>query len=282
MTIATFVEARPQVQLLLVLRLLVGNVLGQANGGLDVAAIVTSDASWLLASLAVYVLNGLSDVDGDRRNGSRRPLAAGRLSVGAATAMVGALSACALCLAVFRGPLAVLMLSAFLALGAAYSFGPFPLKDRALTASVTVGVACAVTYVFGAVAAQGTASGPTLVVVASGMGAWMLVAGNAKDFGDEEGDRLAGRRTLPLVLGDRRARLVLSVMVMILGASATAAGVTTRGADPLVLLIVAAVAMASVWWNADAARRRPRAAYQIFMWSQFAVNLALICGAPAA
>lgn len=277
----TFVEARPQVQGIVALRLVVGNVLGHGGALPDTGAVLLADVAWWSASAAIYVGNGLSDLVGDRRNGSLRPLAAGRLRVADAETAVVVLAGVALLSGAATGLGAVLAVAAFLVLGGAYSSGPRPLKERAAGASVTAGAAGAATPLFGALSVHGQLTGQ-VVVVASVLGLWMLVAGNAKDFGDEPGDRLAGRRTLPLVLGPARARRVLSVGVLVVGVLAVILAGAWPGVRSLALLGGAAVLMVAAWRLPGRPWRDPRTAYRVFMWSQVLVNLALICGRPTA
>ena len=95
-------ESRPPVQIVFLLRLVafaaavdgVGRLAGTGLLGL---------AGWSMIWMSVYVFNGVSDVDADRRNGSGRPIASGRLPVGTAAQAavllaVTGLGLCALCL----------------------------------------------------------------------------------------------------------------------------------------------------------------------------------------
>nr|BFE70725.1 hypothetical protein GCM10020092_040260 [Actinoplanes digitatis] len=58
------------------------------------------------------------------------------------------------------------------------------------------------------------------------MALWMAVGGVTKDLSDVRGDRLAGRRTLPILLGERRARRVMALV-----AGAVAGGFVVLAAD---------------------------------------------------
>jgi 4-hydroxybenzoate polyprenyltransferase len=270
-----FREARPQVQVVFLLRLVVGNCLGANGHEVDVGTLVQLDLSWFLASWFVYLVNGLSDIEGDRRNGSRRPLVQGLLSTRVAVCMSVGLAAGSMLIVSMSGLVNLLMVVAFLALGFVYSFGPRPSKNFALTASLTVGCAGFATFIFGAFA-SGHHVDLEIVLVAAVLGAWMLVAGNAKDFGDELGDRVAGRRTLPIVLGSRSARRVVTTAVTIVGSLAVVVGVRSPQLLPLALLLPSAVAMGVLALAAEIGCSSPRAACRIFTGSQYAVNIALI------
>src|SRR6478609_9228145 len=81
-----FLEGRPVVMGVFALRFVVGT---QLADGADWSSprLWLATASWLLAVWAVYLINGISDIGGDRLNGSSRPLASGRLAVGSASAI---------------------------------------------------------------------------------------------------------------------------------------------------------------------------------------------------
>src|SRR5229473_3171268 len=74
-------EARPSVLLITLLRFLAGAVLGAASGHGHghLMAMAGGAVTIELAIFSCYLLNGLMDLDEDRINGSRRPLARGAL-----------------------------------------------------------------------------------------------------------------------------------------------------------------------------------------------------------
>jgi 4-hydroxybenzoate polyprenyltransferase len=78
-----FLEARPAVQGIFLLRFLAGaSFAGSLSAGEVVNfALWTGVALWICATLSVYILNGVMAVEEDRINGSSRPVASGKLSV---------------------------------------------------------------------------------------------------------------------------------------------------------------------------------------------------------
>lgn len=82
-----FLEARPAVQGIFLLRFLAGASFAGSFSGGEVSnfALWTGVALWICATLSVYILNGIMDVEEDRINGSSRPVASGKLSVTHAT-----------------------------------------------------------------------------------------------------------------------------------------------------------------------------------------------------
>jgi 4-hydroxybenzoate polyprenyltransferase/chlorophyll synthase len=259
------------------IRFVAGAVLGDpqalASHGTRIAA---GAAAWCCLTFAVYLFNGACDVPEDRQNGSTRPIARGALPQRQAVAAAAACAAAGLVLAsMVPGtlPLAV----GLLVLGLAYSAGPYPLKRWPLTCAVVVSAAGILSYAAGDIAA-GAAVNPRLVAFAAAMSAWMIVGGLAKDLSDVAGDRSAGRRSLPVVLGEGPARLATAITALavagtfLLAARAfcptliTAAGGALAGAGAL-----SAVALTRLSRGPRRChRRRP---YRIFAITQYAIHL---------
>lgn len=142
-------------------------------------------------------LNDLADVAPDRVNrpAGARPLAAGRLTRHTAEGVVfsGALVGIAAA-ALVSGAQVALALGA-LAVMAVYS--PW-LKQRGLPGNVAVAVVAGLPLLYGALAVGAPAAGLVPWVLA----AWLHFARElVKDLEDEPGDRMAGRRTLPVRRG---------------------------------------------------------------------------------
>ncbi|HVQ92015.1 MAG TPA: UbiA family prenyltransferase [Mycobacteriales bacterium] len=271
----SWTEARPIVQVVFAVRFVVGWALAGAVAGMRPAVGL---AGWLLGVVAVYVLNGVTDVAGDRANGSCRPIAAGRLSVAEARAVTAAAGAGAVLTAAALGLPFLLLQLGFLAVGAAYSVAPFRLKDTTAGAAVAVVLLGFLTYLAGAVA---TGQQPTgiLLVFATAMSAWMGGVGAvAKDFSDVRGDAAAGRRTLVIRWGDRRARAAVSASAAAIGIGMLALVAWYPGLlGPAVAVALGAVAVLAVTLRpAPAATGPGRRPYRMFMLTQYAANLTVL------
>ncbi|GAA2266027.1 UbiA family prenyltransferase [Nonomuraea roseoviolacea subsp. roseoviolacea] len=225
-------EARPGVLAVSALRYLAGVALVlPAVPGPDPLTVLRGGLAWVLSIFAVYLFNGVTDVAEDRINGSGRPIARGELAprtAGVVAAVAGAAS-----LAVTAGlPRAMVwIIAANLVLGFLYSGPPWPLKDSCGGTVVVLCLSGLLSYLAGAVVAgsatvglaAGSATaqlvagavavGPAtvqLVVFAGAATCWMVLVGMpAKDLSDIPGDTAVGRRTLGVLLGERRARQVM-------------------------------------------------------------------------
>ncbi|HLU95979.1 MAG TPA: UbiA family prenyltransferase [Thermobifida alba] len=269
-------EARPAVQGIFQLRLLSGILIGA--GGLtavDWTIAVATALSWLLVTWSIYLINGVADQAEDVSNGSRRPIARGELDAATARRLAIVLGVCGLVAAASVSGLLLALAWLLLAVGWAYSTGPRPLQRTIAGVQLCVISGGLFTYLAGAHAADASLT-PTLLVFAAAMSAWMGVGGLAKDLSDVVGDRRAGRRTLPVLRGERTARAAVTV-----AASAVAAGFLAGAlAFAPVLLAAAAATLAGAtalgvaalgpWSRAGLAT--PRLPYRIFMVTQYSVH----------
>ncbi|WP_085368906.1 UbiA family prenyltransferase [Leifsonia sp. NCR5] len=268
----SYTEARPIVLWVFNLRFLVGGMLA-FGGEIPVLKAVGGGASWFLAVWVVYLVNGISDIAGDRANGSHRPLASGALTTNAAGSWCVVLAVASLAIAVHVTLVFVLLVVLMLTLGLAYSLGAHAAKKWAVPALAVAASGGLLTYLAGAEAFHGTipSAVPVFAVV---MALWIAVVGHAKDFGDAVGDRIAGRRTLPIVLGERAARLAVATGSAAIGGL----GVLAAALNPALLSLAAlgpcavAVSGLSIAGRGQD-RRAQRRPYRAFMVSQYTVNL---------
>ncbi|WP_336087712.1 UbiA prenyltransferase family protein [Nocardia sp. SSK8] len=257
-------EARPVVLGMFLLRLVVG--VAQGTGITTASALVLT--GWMALVTAVYLMNGLSDLTGDIANGSRRPLAAGELSVETARTAVGVLTVAGLLCCAAAGVTQFLLAVVFSALGAGYSYGP-KFKERTSSASFAAGAGIALTYL--AMWSVDPHS-LTIVLVDIAVAGWVSLCCAVKDFSDVHGDRLAGRRTWPVRFGERRAAQLISALSISFAAALCALGVFVAAVLPVaaVLLVGALVVAVRALTGTD-----PRAPYRAFMVTQLAANACL-------
>lgn len=234
---------------------------------------------WTLLVVAIYVFNGVTDLAADQANGSLRPVATGELSTRSALAWSAALAVAGVGLCGVAGIGELCIAIAMIVLGWAYSAGP-SLKSSPTGFALVIGLGAALTYLAGRVAAGGLTA--TSLATYGSVAGWVGLCCAAKDFSDVEGDRAAGRRTWPVLLGARRAALLVAVLA-IAGATAIALAahadhLPSMTAVPLALgsITLGVSALASAQASDRRTRRRP---YRAFMATQYATNLALLLAA---
>ncbi len=274
----SFEEARPIVQLIFAARFAVGGAfLLATTHDLNLLLALTGQIAWLFAAWAVYLYNGLTDRIEDQANGSSRPIATGKLEATTATYICAALATGGLLIGSLVSLQFAALIVGMLALGALYSAGHTPLKSFPVLGLATAGGGVFLTYVAGGYAYTGHLE-PSLLLIATVMALWTVAAGNTKDFGDIEGDREAGRKSLPILLGIPRAAAFTSTASCAVAALALLVGILVPLAIPLWMLIpgsvVIAVRLRSI--DPDQSRQLLRRGYRSFMQSQYAANIGLL------
>jgi len=269
-------EARPAVQAVFTLRVVVAATAAVGPTGLLRLRTMVLISSWLALTLAVYVFNGVTDVAADRCNRSSRPLATGSLAPRTA-----AFAACAMATAGVLGcaladSLALIPAGLFLALGWAYSAGP-RFKAHPCGFAIVIGLGAALAY-----SAGWTLHPIRLASLAAeaAIATWVGMCCAAKDFSDIDGDRHDGRRTWPVVLGPDRAALVVGVAAMgtAVAALAFAVGAPTVLPAAVVLLLGSTVLVSrlrSCVRNAHDGRDSGRRPYRAFLATQYAANVSV-------
>jgi 4-hydroxybenzoate polyprenyltransferase len=241
--------------------------------------------SWSAATVFAYLLNGVMDVDEDRANGSRRPIAAGLLPREAALRVCALLVAASVLLGrLFGGPVFLAALVAYLVCGYAYSAPPFECKRTSGGTVFTVTLLGLLTYAAGTVGSGPLAAASAAsVVLAVAMTLWMCCVGAlAKDLSDVTGDASAKRRTMAVRRGAPRTRRVIAVNALSVAVLFTAAA--WRWAPALLPVAVtvtgsAVVVAALALWPRlvdTSTRLRRRRPYRAFMATQFAAHLLAI------
>jgi 4-hydroxybenzoate polyprenyltransferase len=278
-------ETRPGVQLLYAIRFLTGAALGilTSNGSVR-PSLVIGLAAWTLGTMAVYLVNGVMDVSEDRVNGSRRPIASGALGVSSARLIVAGLALLSLVLSLLLPLRATLMVLALLLLGWFYSGPPLFAKRHPVGASASLILTGLAAYAAGYFSAGGGRPSQEVIILALAMSLGMgLVGVPVKDLSDVEGDRLAGRRSWPVMWGESGARLaiccvalagaaVFLVSAIVWAPAMIAAAVVTA----IGFAVIAVVVMTPLSHGPRSSRRR---AYRIFMVTAYCAHLAAVLGA---
>lgn len=266
------VESRPSVQLIVALRYLAAASLTGSLAWSHSPALL----AWVMATMAIYLVNGVSDLSGDRANGSTRPLASGRLSESVTRGAIVACAAFSIVVAASVGIALLVLNLGYLALGVYYSVGPDPAKNSSLATSVVVALGGLMTYA-AAHSVSDASLTHSLVIVALAMSAWMVLGSVVKDLPDLEGDKQNGRRTLAVTKGQTAARRAAAVLAFVIVGVTSAAVVVTGTAH---LWWWALVLGAGGLWLAGTALRgsEPSSPYRAFMTTQQLSHAILVIG----
>lgn len=272
--LAVLEEARPKVLVIGGLRFAAGALL--SGGLLFSVTMLTGLTAWVLLTIAVYVLNGLTDIVADRTNGSTRPVASGRLSVraGRAAVWVSMLSAVALSLTVSWAFAAHLIIA--LVLGVRYSTGARPAKASSTGAFLTVVAGGLLTYHAGLLAGGGSMT-VAYVVFSTSLSLWIGVGSIAKDLTDIDGDRAAGRHTLAVVRGATTAAAcsagaAVAIAVGLLWASTGEYSTAAHLRLTAIVIVLGTTVLTLI--SMDVIQRHW--AYRTFMYTQFVAHGSLL------
>ncbi|MBT2510099.1 UbiA family prenyltransferase [Streptomyces sp. ISL-98] len=237
--------------------------------------------AWFCAIFYTYLYNGCTDSREDRLNGSLRPIAVGALPERTALFIARCSFAVALLAGALVGQGMLLLVSALLLLGHAYSAPGLALKNRTSAAMAVVLVSGILTYCAGPVALGATGRLTDLIVLSVAMSLWMaLVGAVAKDLSDIAGDAAVGRRTWAVTLGEKRTRALIAAGALAVGcgfAAATALWAPDLAPAAVVVLVggagVAVVTLGQRPGASRAVRRRP---YRMFMVTQHLAHVSLL------
>nr|WP_294808450.1 UbiA family prenyltransferase [uncultured Nitrososphaera sp.] len=156
--------------------------------------------------VGMYVLNDLVDADLDKANGKKRPIPTGQVSKRQVWAFVGLTNGTGILLASLTfNPVSAVIALVIAAIGLMYSAPKISFKDRFVVKTLSIALAMMLCALLGATSMFGLdLSGANLFVPAYMvlmLGTMIFITSPFNDMGDIAGDKAAGRRTIPIVIG---------------------------------------------------------------------------------
>jgi homogentisate phytyltransferase/homogentisate geranylgeranyltransferase len=240
-------------------------------------------------NVAIVGVNQITDVEIDRVNKPRLPIAAGDLSREGAWWIVAVAAALPVVLALTQGALETAAVVSALAVGAAYSLPPVRLKRFPVVAALCISVVRSVAVNLGMYGHFSLAFGGSLVIPDSVWALTLFVLPFSfaiavlKDVPDREGDRQYRIATFTVRLGPRRAfRLGLGALVVAYAGMIVLGPLLVEDADGAVLAVghVLALALLLIWARrADPADPEAFTGFYMRVWALFFLEYELV---PAA
>lgn len=177
----------------------------------------------LLTTAGIYIMNDLVDVNLDKANGKKRPLSSGLVSKRQARVFVSCTFVAAVLLILFTfRPISLVIILSMLAIGIAYSAPKIALMKRFVIKTVSIVifyVLCALLGLTSAYNLDPALENPVLVGnVLLTLAIMVFISSTLNDMGDVGGDRDAGRRTIPMVIGNNNTinlTMVLSAIILV-------------------------------------------------------------------
>jgi 4-hydroxybenzoate polyprenyltransferase len=216
-----------------------GAIAASAGWPADGVGLGAAVLSAVLLTTASNGVNQIADLETDRINRPDRPLPKGALSMRAARAITAGTFLGSLLVGLRAGPGFLACVAATIPLTAAYSLPPLRTKRIPFLANATIAVPRGLLLVVAGWAAGGGVLRPEAWTLGTLMCLYVFGAATTKDFGDVEGDRRTGCRTLPIIWGPKRAaRFVAPFLVVpfLLYPVAALAGLLPGGAGAWALL----------------------------------------------
>ncbi len=175
-----------------------------------------------LIAIGMYIFNDLVDVDLDRANGKNRPLASNEVSKKQAWFFIISTNGAAVLLSVVVfDPMRVIIIIFMIVIGIMYSIpkvalmNKFLLKTLSITAFYMLCALLGIISSYGIIRHSANMVMPIHAMVMLGIIAF--ISSTLNDCGDVEGDKIAGRRTFPVVLGGNNAiKLIVSLALCML------------------------------------------------------------------
>ena len=246
----------------------------------------------LLVTAGVYILNDLVDVDLDRANGKKRPIPSGLVSRQQALMFVILAFGTAVLLTVitFR-PVSLIVVSLMLLIGITYSATRVALMKRFVIKTLSIAffyVLCALlgmTSIYNLDLAVNNPLQVTSIFVTLAL--MVFISSTLNDMGDIHGDRAAGRRTIPVVIGkDNTLKLTMTLAAGVIAATWAFYGVgiaTGNDATPITAAMTTSIAIVVIMTlrkmrigltNAELVRKQHKKLFPF----QMAVHPCLILG----
>jgi geranylgeranylglycerol-phosphate geranylgeranyltransferase len=178
----------------------------------------------LLIATGMYVLNDLIDSDLDKANGKKRPIPSGQVSKKQALSFVLWTNLLAVVLSIVTlNTTSMLLVIPMLIIGILYSAPKIALADRFVVKSLSIALFYMLCALLGITSAYGqvlAANNPMVPLHAMFMlGIMIFISTVVNDLGDIQGDRAAGRRTIPVVIG--RINTAKMTIILACGMAAT-------------------------------------------------------------
>jgi 4-hydroxybenzoate polyprenyltransferase len=221
------------------------SVLIATNLNPDPFVAVSAVASIYLLALATYIYNDITDIKADSVNSSNRPLVSGRVSRNQVLVLSSILNTVGILLALSINMYVALVAAAWLVLGMVYSHPKTNFKDKFPYKTIINSAGAGLAAIIGGAAIESFSL--YLVYVTSVAVTFLWILGPLGDINDLRGDRIAGKRTLPLKIGVLPT--VITMLTIAPGIAITSLIVRDSiGMNMLALFMILGVSIGSVYF----------------------------------
>jgi geranylgeranylglycerol-phosphate geranylgeranyltransferase len=186
-------------------------------GSLDLFVAIPVASAIYFAALATYMYNDVTDINIDKLNSYKRPLVSGKATKNEVLTLAMILNATALTLVYLTTIYATLAVLSFIILGIIYSHPKTGLKEKFPHKTITTATGGALASLVGGLAVGNML--PYVFYAGLVSFAFLFIMGPIADISDLKGDRAAGRRTFPLVVGVNKTLIIMILATIVIMAS---------------------------------------------------------------
>ena len=184
-------------------------------------------AGTYMVSLATYIYNDLYDINADRLNNVKRIAVTSDVNRGSMLRLVVSLLASGLLLLISINIYTMMIACICSFLAVAYSHRRFNIKDRFPHKTIVNALGASLAALIGGFAVDDLDSKVLTLSTLSFL--YLCILAPLGDIQDYHGDRLAGKRTMPVVLGIRRSIYVMMSMPLLILAAYLASNTNIIG-----------------------------------------------------
>ncbi|HEY6757373.1 MAG TPA: UbiA prenyltransferase family protein [Nitrososphaera sp.] len=174
----------------------------------------------LMIAVGMYILNDLIDAEADKVNSKNRPIPSGLVSKKQAWSFIILTNGAAVGMLMLTLTLAsILLVVPMILIGIFYStpkrialMNRFMLKNVAIASFYMMCTMLGMTSSYGIELAINNPIAPVQTMAISGI--MIFVGSTINDLGDIKGDKAAGRRTIPIILGGENTIKVLTILLI--------------------------------------------------------------------
>jgi len=200
-----------------------------------------------MIAVGMYILNDLVDADADKANSKKRPIASGLVSKKQAWSFIILTNGVAvgIMLIVKLDLASIILVVPMILIGILYSAPKIALMNRFVLKNMAIAVFYMLCTMLGITSNYGidlAINNPIVPIHTMAISGIMIFVGSiVNDLGDSKGDKAAGRRTIPIVLGGENTIKMLVILLLIMPAISWILYGTFVGHNTITLLTPIAV-----------------------------------------
>jgi geranylgeranylglycerol-phosphate geranylgeranyltransferase len=220
-----------------------------------IANMVTLPLSSLFIIIGMYVFNDLVDADLDKLNGKKRPIPSGDVSKFQAWVFIIGTNSLGIVLSLVTSNIFSLLISlSLVSIGIMYSAPKIAFKDKFLVKTISIAVAMMLCISLGSTSYWNLNSakdsnfgslGIQILYPAIMLAIMVFITSPFNDVADVVGDKKAGRRTIPIVIGsESTVRMAIALAGAMIAISWIVYSVSNTGwMNPLLVSLVSILTM---------------------------------------